>query len=265
MTGGSVVAISQSVLLAYLTRISWLREEAMSWQTALIREFPEAVPQGQFVARTSEALHPHGFRADNTIAFVSVCRDEITMPFVEDIENTWGEVFMFSSLGGMLTLGKTGFLAAKRHAPIEGGRERYVYYALPHIAIDAQGEFGVYHRPGRRNASHACGALVAFQEELASKSLDVALDLDDLEQSVLKQHLLRKLRYGDVPNLLSLTRIAHAVILEELERMIRLTMDPMQSDYGLFTGIQIHVPDGRHFVWPGRDYVVLDGRQVSLS
>jgi len=183
---------------------------------------------------------------------------------VEDIERTWGEVFMFSSLGGMLTLGKTGFLAAQQHAPIEHNRERYAYYALPHIAIDAQGEFGVYYRPGRQKASHACGALVAFQHELATGSLELALDPDDLEQSVLKQHLLRKLRYGEVPNLLSLTRIAHAVILEELERMIRLTVDPGRSDYGLFTGIQIHTPSGRHFVWPGSAYAVLEGKQLNL-
>lgn len=237
----------------------------MSWQTILIREFPEAVPQDRFVARSYEALYQQGFRAENTIAFASVCRDEITLSLVEDIKKTWGEVFTFSSLGGMLTLGKTGFLAAQRHAPIEGGRERYVYYALPHIAIDAQGEFGLYHRPGRQHASHACGALVAFQEELTSKSLQLALDPDDLEQSVLKQHLLRRIRYGDVPNLLSLTRIAYAVILEELERMIQLTVDPMRSDYGLFTGIQIHVPEGRHFVWPGTDYVMRDGAQLKLS
>lgn len=237
----------------------------MSWQTSLFREFPEAVPQDQFVARSYQAMQQQGFRTDNTIAFVSVCRDELTMPFVDDIENTWGEVFMFSSLGGMLTLGKTGFLAAHRHAPIEGGRERYVYYALPHIAIDAQGEFGVYHRPGRRDASHACGALVAFQHELASKSLQLAVDPDDLEQSVLKRHLLGKLRYGDVPDLVSLTRIAYTVILEELERMIRLTVDAVRSDYGLFAGIQIHVPEGRHFVWPGTDYVVVDGKKLNLS
>ena len=236
----------------------------MSWETFMTREFPGAIPQDRFVARSYEALGQHGFRAENTIAFASVCRDEITLSLVEDIERTWGEVFVFSSLGGMLTLGKTGFLAAQQHAPIENERERYVYYALPHIAIDAQGEFGIYYRPGRQKASHACGALMAFQHELASGSLQLALDPDDLEQSVLKQHLLRKLRYGDVPNLLSLTRIAHAVILEELERMIQLTVDPKRSDYGVCTGIQIHAPEGRHFVWPGTAYVAVDGKQLSL-
>ena len=237
----------------------------MSWETSMTREFPEAVPQGRFIARSYEGLHGHGFRAENTIAFACVCRDEITLPLVEDIEKTWGESFIFSSLGGMVILGKTGFLAAQQHAPIEGGRERYVYYALPHIAISAQGEFGIYYRPGRKKASHACGALVAFHHELASGSLRLELDPDDLEQSVLKQRLLRRLRYGDVPTLLSLTRIAHEVILEELERMIQLTVDPTRSDYGVFTGIQIHTPDGRHFVWSGAAYAVTGGRRVSLS
>jgi len=238
----------------------------MSWEAAMTREFPHAIPQNQFVAGSYEGLHRHGFLAENTIAFASVCRDEVTLPLVEDIENTWGEAFIFSSLGGMLILGKTGFLAAQQHAPIdEGGIERYVYYALPHIAIGPHGEFGVYFRPGRQKASHACGALVAFQHELESRSLQLAPDPDDIEQSVLKRHLLGKLRYGDIPDLPTLTRIAHAVILEELERMIQLTVDPTRSDYGLFTGIQIHTPDGRHFVWPGAAYVVKDGKKVSLS
>ena len=237
----------------------------MSWETFMTREFPGAIPQDRFVARSYEALGQHGFRPENTIAFASVCRDEITLSLVEDIERTWGEVFVFSSLGGMLTLGKTGFLAAQQHAPIENERERYVYYALPHIAIDAQGEFGIYYRPGRQKASHACGALMAFQHELESRSLQLAPDPDDIEQSVLKRHLLGKLRYGDVPDLPSLTRIAHAVILEELERMIRLTVDPTRSDYGLFTGIQIHIPGGRHFVWPGAAYAMKNETKVSLS
>lgn len=237
----------------------------MSWETSMTREFPETVPQDRFVARSYERLQGHGFRAENAIAFACVCRDELTLSLVEEIEKTWGEVFIFSSLGGMLTLGKTGFLAAQQHAPIEGGRERCVYYALTHIAIDVQEEFGVYYRPGRQKPSHACGALVAFQHELASRSLQLLFDPDDVEQSVLKQHLLLKLRYGDVPDLLSLTRIAYAAIVDELERMIKLTVDPTQCDYGVFTGIQIHGPEGRQFVWPGAAYVVMDGKQLSLS
>ena len=64
----------------------------------------------------------------------------------------------------------------------------------------------------------------------------------------LKQQQLRKLRYGDVPDLLSLTNIAHAVVLKELERT--------RCDYGVFIGNQIHTLEGRDFVWPGPTYAV---------
>ena len=75
----------------------------MSWQTSMAREFPEAVPQDRFVVQSYERLKRHGFVAENTIAFASVCRDEITLPLVDDIERTWGEAFVFSSLGGLPT------------------------------------------------------------------------------------------------------------------------------------------------------------------
>jgi hypothetical protein len=235
-----------------------------SFEAALSTHFPEALSQAKFITRSYEALQPYAFRAKNAIAFVSVCRDELTLPLVEDIERTWGEAFLFSSLAGMVFLGKTGFQAAQQHAPNEDGVERSVYFALPHIALDAEGAVGVYHRPGREKPSHACGALLSFQRELASRSLRLGLDPDDLEQSLLKQHLFRKLKYGDIPDLITLTKIAHEVILEELERMIHLTIDPVRSHYAVFTGIQIHGPEGRNFIWPGATYAVRHGERTLL-
>jgi len=52
----------------------------------------------------------------------------------------WGEAFNLSSLAGMFFAGKTGLAAAMHHAPIVDGKERYVFYALPHIAVDADGK-----------------------------------------------------------------------------------------------------------------------------
>ena len=162
-----------------------------------------------------------------------MCRDELTLTFVEKVEKLWGETFSSSSLGGMLFLGKTGFLAAQHHSPNEDGRERHVYFALPHIGVGAQGEIGRHDRPGRLQPSHACGALHGFQKELENRSVSFGIEPDDLEQSLLKQHLFRKITYGDIPDLVSLTKIAYVVILEELERMIHLTVDPLQSDYAV--------------------------------
>ena len=40
-----------------------------------------------------------------------------------------------------------------------GGRERYIFFSFPHIAIDAKGTVGHISRPGRPGVSCACGAV----------------------------------------------------------------------------------------------------------
>ncbi|MCA9498914.1 MAG: hypothetical protein KC588_06945 [Nitrospira sp.] len=75
------------------------------------------------------------------------------------LHNAWNGAFNFSSLAGMLYLGVKGFQAAHHHAPNTDGRERYVYFAFPHIAIDENGTFGNCRRTGRQVLSQACGAL----------------------------------------------------------------------------------------------------------
>ncbi|MEZ4274265.1 MAG: hypothetical protein R3B95_03210 [Nitrospirales bacterium] len=49
------------------------------------------------------------------------------------------------------------------------------------------------------------------------------------------------------------------MILEELERMIHLTVDPLHNDYAVLTGIQIHGPQGKEYIWPGETYWVREG------
>ena len=237
----------------------------MAFHDVLDHHFPNAMPAVEFVTQTYRALVRHGFSEANAIACVGVCRDELTHPLVDKIERVWGEAFNFSSLAGMLFLGKTGFSAAHHHAPTANGRERYVYYVLPHIAIGPQGEIGRCGRPGRSEPSNACGALIAFQQELASGHVKLELDPDDIEQSLLKQRLFRRLTYGDVPGLITLTYLAHAVIREDLERMIALTVDPARSDYAVLTGIQIHGPDGADYVWPGTLYAVVSAQRYEFE
>jgi hypothetical protein len=237
----------------------------MTFETALSTHFANAVPVAEFVSRSHLALRTHGFKASNTIACVSVCRDEITRPLVEEVQKTWGEAFNFSSLAGMVFLGKTGFLAAQHHAPNEEGCERSVYFALPHLAVGSDGEIGVCFRAGRQEPSHACGALLAFQQELASDSLRLDLDPDDLEQSLLKQRLFRILKHGDIPDLVSLTKLAYTAILEDLDRMIGLTVDPTRTHYAVLAGILIHGPDHSDYVWPGEMYAMVAEKRQTLS
>ncbi len=236
----------------------------MDFTQKLNKVFPGSYPEEEFIERTYKAVSPKGFTADNSIACVGVCRDEITQSLVESIKKIWGEAFNFSSLAGMLFLGKTGFSAAEHHAPNEDGKERYIYYALPHIAIDEEGEIGLCTRVHRKGKSGACGALQGFQKEMAGGKLRLGLDIDDIEQSLIKMKMLQEIQYGQVPDLLELTKIALKVIQEDLKRMITLTVDTSRSDYAVFTGIQIHGP-GANFVWPSLCYTIVKGNKMDIN
>jgi hypothetical protein len=237
----------------------------MGFQQALDQHFPGTVTEEQFVSGTLAAMQKLGFTADNTIACVGVCRDEVCRSLVVRALDAWGEAFNFSSLAGMLFLGKTGFSAAHHHAPTENGRERYVYFAMAHIGIGPNGEIGWCERLGRTDESYACGALWGFKGELEAGVVNAARDQDDIEQSILKSRMLKKLEWGEKPDFVRLTKVAYEVIREDLERMIDLTVDRSLADYGVLTGIQIHAEGRKQYIWPGELYTVVQGEKRSLS
>jgi hypothetical protein len=237
----------------------------MTFLEILNHHFPGVQGLDRFVQSTQAALHAYGFSSHNSIACAGVCRDEITRPLVDAIQEAWGEAFNFSSLAGMLFLGKTGFLAAQNHSPRADGREHYIFYALTHIALGEQGEIGLCYRTGRDEPSNACGALAALQVELAAGELDLSLDPLDVEMSLIKKRLAPLIAPGVQPDLLDLTRLAHRAIQEDLEAMLKLTIQPGPADYAVFTGIQIHAPDRATFVWPGSSYAVVRGEKISLK
>lgn len=247
-----------------------------NFTNALNTHFPNALPEADYIAQTHQILAQHGFSADNTIACVGLCRDEITRSLLDIVQATWGEAFNFSSLGGMIFLGKTGFGAAHNHAPIVDGRERYLYITMPHIAISESGEIGACIRPGRAKPSGACGALMAFEQELNSGALseNMPLDMDDVEQSLLKQRMFEVIsnqpsgsgqqpptpRDMNMPptteyrppntDLVTITKLARTRALTDLRHTINQTVDPSTCDYAILSGIQIHGPNNAQYVCP---------------
>ncbi len=236
----------------------------LDFKTTLDQNFPGTYPCDAFVDYSQFRLHPFGIEQKNSIACVSVCRDEITTAFMNRLHNTWNSAFDFSSLAGMLYLGVTGFQAAHHHAPNIDGKERYVYFAFPHIAIDELGTLGNCRRSGRHAMSHACGALLKIHENISEGNVNLDLDQDDLEQSLLRQRLFGKIGYAETPDLVTLTKITQHIIKEDLERMIQLTVNPGTTDYAVFTGVQIHGPANKDWIWVETSYVVVDGVRKPL-
>jgi hypothetical protein len=74
----------------------------------------------------------------------------------------FGSSFNTNGLGGVLTCGVTGMGAGLSHSPVSTeGRERYVFFAFPHCAVDETGKLGAISRPNRPGESCACGAMAA--------------------------------------------------------------------------------------------------------
>ena len=237
---------------------------SFDFKKTLELNFPGAYPSDAFVEYSQFRLHPFGMNQKNSIACVSVCRDEIATPFMNRLHNAWNGAFNFSSLAGMLYLGVTGFQAAHHHAPNTDGRERYVYFAFPHIAIDEHGTPGNCRRTGRQALSQACGALIKILQDRSRGEASLGLNPDDVEQSLLTQRLFREFGFGEIPDLVTLTKATQHIIREDLERMIQLTVETNKTDYAVFTGVQIHGLTHKDWIWIETSYVFVDGERNSL-
>lgn len=229
----------------------------------IARYFQRFYTEEEYIEKTYKALAGYGFDAHNTIAAVCICRDEISQPLIAIARRFWGETFNLAGLGGMFIAGKTALRAAIHHAPETGDRLRYVFYALPHIAIGGSGELGICSRRGIERST-ACGALVGFHSEMTKGEIRLLSDEDDVEMGVLKRRMLGALPYGKLPELLEFTKAARLVIQRDLERAITDVVDTERADYALFTGIQIHGPDGGNYTAPDASYGVVKRQRYEL-
>jgi len=258
----------------------------LEYRTQVVQQhFPKAVGVDNFMFKVEVALAGYGFTQENTIAMTNVCRDEVTKPLREKVEGIFGNSFTTSGLGGVLTLGTIGMKAGMSHSPIsEGsGKERYVFFSFPHIAIDAEGEVGAISRPGRPGASTACGALLGCLGNLKDKG---AAEIPTCQHthhelnpefSILQSKLARRIQEDAVDegalDLVQLTKIAEASISDDLEQLIELTTADTKADYAVVTGVQIHSwgkdfyddAPNLEFVAPQRVYVVCNGERTDID
>ena len=237
----------------------------MSFAEAVARHFPGTIPLSPFMRRAAVSLiQDHGFSPSNSLACVGVCRDELCRPLTDEVESIWGESFDFDSLAGILTIGKTGFAAARQHAPVVNGRCRYLFFLFAHIGISASGEIGKVSRPGQTQATTACGALAALQQSLQKGQTVTRIEWEDPEQSLLHLRMKRVPNLSSVPDLMELTRAAQQASVEDLSRLVGSALDPRRDDHALISGILIHGPDRAQFVWRGDSHIVVAGRRSEI-
>ena len=181
---------------------------------------------------------------------MGVCRDEVCFPFVTQLETVWGPAFQLGSLGGLLTVGRTGIAAVASHAPREPGEPvRYVLVAAAHIGVDDAGNFGYLRREHQDVSSRTCGALMAFRDELLTNRLRLGYDPVDPEMSLLRQRVLTALVYGDIPEPVELTQIVAGAIDEDLRALLDWIQEVSVPDREVQTAVVTGVLDPHR---PGR-------------
>jgi len=222
---------------------------------ALQKHFPGAIPLSVYMQKTVEALVPYDFEDENTMGMVAICRDEITDPLFEAVVKYWGKTFNCCSLGGFVLMGKTGLAAAKGHTPLFDGLRRFTFYAMPHIAISRYGEVGKVSREGLTDVSHACGALEAIAAELHAGQIMLQMDMQDIEQTILRQKILSELKYGTCPNLVDLTKLSSQIIAKDVGNLL-CELDTDVFHYSVMTGVQIHGPLESQWIYPQEFYIV---------
>lgn len=94
------------------------RQRCPKFQEQLQEHFPGTQREGAFFDGCVAALRELGFKSDNTIACIGVCRDEICGSLMDEVKRRFGDLFIFRGLAGFIFCGKTGFGAAHAHSPI---------------------------------------------------------------------------------------------------------------------------------------------------
>ena len=160
-----------------------------------------------------------------------------------------------AGLAGLFTLGRTGVIAARGHAPLIDGRRTFVLFGLTHIGVGETGVIGECDRPRVPGVSHACGALLAVADTLRSDDVRTSdypyLDPDDPEQSRLRERIAPRVADHEKVDLLELTGITRDLIDEDTAGVVDLLRDDRHpADVALFTGIHVHGPRGADYVQP---------------
>lgn len=227
----------------------------MTFTESLTTHFPDAIPANQFVGGSQRALARLGVHRGGALPMIATCRDELAFALTAELQRAWGGAFNMAGLAGLFTLGRTGVIAARGHAPVIEGRRTFLVFGLAHLGIDDAGTLGQCERPGVPGKSSTCGAVLALADQLRGDDVHISdypyLDPEDPEQSRLRDRIAPLVPPGEV-DILTLIRIARDLIDQDARAVVELLRDdPVPADVAVFTGIQLHGPRGAEYVDPG--------------
>lgn len=234
-------------------------------RSTLERDFPGAVTAERFMARIERSVRALGFDRENTFAAVSICRDELTQSLLQVVSRRWDQPFSLGGLGGVPSLGRTGWGAALDHVPSDRERGNLLVFGFPHIGIAPDGSVGVSLRRHQEHLTTTCGAMSALFRSLHEPVEPAPPELGDHEFDRLGR-IVDEQRDDPPASLLELTRTAAAAVEEEMWSELNALRASENMDVAVLCGIQVHMPDDVDHIWPtGASFQGADGRRVPLE
>lgn len=236
----------------------------MPWRRPLHTDLADAVPLADYLDGVASALAPWDFAPERTFAAVSICRDELTQHLITAVTHRWDHPFSLGGLGGLPSLGRTGWGACLSHVPGRGGRGHLLVLGLPHVGVDPEGNLGASLRRHQDEPTPTCGALGALFASLGTSpggddhgsnpalategaegaEEDGTVPIGDAEAARLRRLVTAELD-GPPEDLLALTRAAALAVHREMWQELEALEPWTEMDVAVFTGIQVHLPDDR--------------------
>jgi len=207
----------------------------------VVNAFPGAMKGSAVMSKLFSAVRPYGFTKSNTVFGTSTCPDEINGDrghLTTLLTKHYGTAFPLGGLGGVPSVGKTGFFAFSHHVP-DGGHVLVVFG--PHIGFTHDGRAGRFLRRGQADASTACGALNAAYSQLASGA-STGADPRDAQQSWIRARLqpyMPDVESSPQP-MIALVRRFYKIVEEEM--LAIATTDYGPGNLVLLGGITINMP-----------------------
>ncbi len=231
---------------------------------AALAAFPGARPIPEFLDGVAAELAPKGFTVERTFAVVSTCRDELTIPLMRAVTDRLDLAFYLGALGGVPSLGRTGWNAALSHVPVDHGRGHLVVLGMTHIGFGPDGTPGQSLRRHQDHATPTCGALMSIlHSEDAAEAMPEALD--DNEKDRLR-HLMRKVSPERSGTPLGITLRAAQAVTTEMWAELDALEAWRTMDVAAYCGIQVHVQDHDDLIaLTDAQFVGADGVHTRLS
>ena len=91
------------------------------------------------------------------------------------------------------------------------------------------------------------------------------MDPDDTEMSLVRQQVTNEFEPGQLPDLVDVTYAAHKCIVDQVKKTAESVVNPDKCEYVIISGIQIHGPLNKNFIYPGSITKYIGGVATDLT